>query len=118
MKKATFLLANVAILLCFVGCSAGVKNAKMVSVKIFGNCEMCKERIEKVANVSGESEAIWDKSTKMLSLSFDSTKTNSDAILKKIAESGHDNEKFSAEEKTYRELPECCQYKRKEAVTP
>jgi len=118
MKNYAIVISIFVLFSFLMGCSRSPQNAKNASYRVWGNCEMCKERIEKVANVNGESEAIWDKSTKMLALSFDSTKTNGEAILKKIAAAGHDNEKFSAEEKTYRDLPECCQYKRKEAITP
>lgn len=85
-------------------------SAKTEMLKVSGNCEMCKARIEKAAKVEGVSKAEWVNKTKMLSVTFDPTKTNVDLIGKKIAEAGHDNAKFKATEKTYSALPGCCHY--------
>ena len=37
-------------------------------------------------------------------------------IQKKIAEVGHDTEKYSADDKVYENLPGCCHYKRKKEL--
>ena len=71
---------------------------------------MCKETIETAAHKKGEAKAEWDKDTKIVSLTFDSAKTNADAILKRIAYSGYDNLKFLAPDDVYAKLPDCCQY--------
>ena len=73
---------------------------------------MCKSRIEKAALSEGASAASWDAKTKMLAVSFDPSKTNKDALAKKVASVGHDTEKFKAEEKVYNSLPGCCKYDR------
>jgi mercuric ion binding protein len=88
-------------------------NTKTVSLKVWGNCDLCKARIEKAVNVDGVSKANWDSKTKMLSLVYDPSKTNSDELQKKIAAVGHDTEKFKADDKAYAKLPGCCQYDRK-----
>jgi mercuric ion binding protein len=80
--------------------------------KVWGNCEMCKARIEKAAKEEGVSSADWNIETKILTVSFDPAKTNLGAIEKKIADVGHDNEKYRADDKVYNALPECCKYKR------
>jgi Cu(I)/Ag(I) efflux system membrane fusion protein len=73
---------------------------------------MCKERIETAAkSVSGVASAEWSTETKLLHISFDSGKTNIDAIQKAIAQSGHDTEKYKAPDNVYKELPECCLYR-------
>lgn len=92
--------------------SAQIKNTKTETVKVFGNCGMCKTNIETAANKKGISKAIWDKETKILALIFDSTKTTDDAILKSIAQAGYDNEKFLAPDEAYNKLDGCCQYER------
>ena len=58
------------------------------------------------------SKAVWDKDNKTAVLTFDSTKTNEDAILKSIALAGYDNEKFIAPDNAYNKLDMCCQYER------
>lgn len=93
-------------------CSTPIKNAKTETFKVYGNCNMCKETIETAALKKGEAKAEWDKNTKIVSLTFDSTKTKADAILKRIAYSGYDNINFLAPDDVYAKLPECCQYDR------
>lgn len=77
-----------------------------------GNCESCKARIEKAAKDAGADSASWDAETQTVSLHFDSSKTSSDQILQKIADVGHDNEKYKAADHVYKNLPSCCLYDR------
>jgi outer membrane receptor for ferrienterochelin and colicins len=77
-----------------------------------GNCESCKARIEKAAKDAGADSAEWNAETQTVLLNFDSKKTSSDKILKKIAEVGHDNEKYKSKDNTYKNLPSCCLYDR------
>lgn len=88
-------------------------STKTETIKVWGNCDMCKARIEKAAKVNGVSKASWDTKTKMLSLVYDPSKTTSDDIQKRIAAVGHDTEKFKADDKAYAKLDDCCQYDRK-----
>ena len=81
--------------------------------KVWGNCEMCKETIEASLKVDGIAKADWNVDTKIMSVSFDSTKINLDKIQKNIAMVGYDNEKYTGDMKAYGNLPECCQYDRK-----
>jgi len=92
--------------------AGGIKHAKTQTLKVSGNCGMCKKTIETAAYVKGSSIGIWDESKQVLSLMFDSTKTNPDEVLKRIANFGNDNEKFLAPDKTYAGLHGCCQYDR------
>lgn len=81
-------------------------------IKVSGNCEMCKDRIESAAkSVAGVITAEWSSETKMLHVQFDAAKTNSDAIQKSVAKSGHDTENFKAPDDVYNKLPECCLYR-------
>lgn len=77
-----------------------------------GNCGMCKDRIESTAKQAGATTAIWDAATQKVTLDFDATKTSAEAILKKIADVGHDNEMFKAPDNVYKKLPGCCLYDR------
>ena len=78
-----------------------------------GNCGSCKARIEKAAKEAGAISANWDAETQKVKLDFDPAKTSADLILKRIADVGHDNEKFTASDDVYKELPDCCLYDRK-----
>lgn len=77
-----------------------------------GNCESCKARIEKAAKSAGANSAEWSAEKQTVTLSFDSSETFADQILKKIAEVGHDNEKYKTTDDVYKKLPECCLYDR------
>lgn len=77
-----------------------------------GNCESCQLRIESTAKKAGATAAQWSPLTQKLVLEFDKSKTTSEAILKEIAKVGHDNELFTAEDKVYKNLPDCCLYDR------
>jgi len=106
-----------AILVLLSGVSnAQIKNAKTESVKIYGNCGMCKTKIEKAGNLKNIAKVDWDADTKMATLTYDDTKTNQDEILKRIALVGYDSEKFLAPADVYSKLPGCCQYDREAKV--
>ena len=106
-----------AILVLLSGVSnAQIKNAKTESVKIYGNCGMCKTKIEKAGNLKNIAKVDWDADTKMATLTYDDAKTNQDEILKRIALVGYDSEKFLAPANVYSKLPGCCQYDREAKV--
>ncbi|GGF03991.1 hypothetical protein GCM10011518_11470 [Flavobacterium limi] len=73
---------------------------------------MCKENIEKAGNQKNVAAVIWDKKTKTASVTYDSKKTSTDQILKRIALAGYDNSSFLAPQSAYDKLPDCCKYAR------
>ena len=77
--------------------------------KVWGNCDMCKETIEGSLKKDGVETADWNTETKILSVNYDTTKINLDAIEKNVASVGYDNVKYKGDDKAYTELPECCQ---------
>ena len=87
------------------------QNLSKNQFKVKGNCEMCKERIENTAKKAGAKTATYSIDSQTLIIETDNN-TSSDEILKKIAEAGHDNEKFKASAETYEDLPGCCHYDR------
>ncbi len=100
------------IVLLSVSIHAQIKNAKTETVKIYGNCGMCENTIEKAGNVKKVAKVDWNQETKMATLTYDATKTNQDEILKRIAAAGYDNDKFLAPDEVYDNLHGCCQYDR------
>ncbi len=102
----------ITVLLSFTALNAQIKNATTESVKIYGNCGMCESTIEKAGNVKKVAEVDWNKDTKMATLTYDTSKTNQDEILKRIALAGYDSDLFLAPDDAYSKLPECCQYDR------
>ena len=107
----------IIVLLSFTSCNAQTKNQKTITVKIYGNCEICKNIIEKAGNKKNQAYINWDKETKMATISYDSLKTSKAEILKRIALAGYDSETFLAPDDTYANLPSCCQYERAKEVS-
>ena len=90
-----------------------LKNAKFAT-EISGNCDHCKQRIEKTAlSVSGVKSADWNVDTKKLTVIINEEKTSLNAVKKAIAAAGHDSDTDKTTEQTYNALPQCCQYERK-----
>ncbi len=117
MKTIKLFLA--IMLLIVVGANASAQAGSKVSgsqktetFKVWGNCGMCKDRIEKAVKEEGATSAAWDVKTKMLTVSFDPSKTGVDGLSKKLASVGHDTEKYKADSKVYDGLPGCCKYER------
>lgn len=89
-----------------------IKNAITENIKIYGNCSMCKNNIEQAGNQKNVAALSWDKNTQTAAITYDSKKTNTDQILKRIALAGYDNSSFLAPQPAYNKLPECCKYVR------
>jgi len=112
MNLISKISAATILLFSFSSCNAQIKNAKTESVKIYGNCEMCEKTIETAGSVKKIANVDWNKDTKMATITYDSTKTNQDEILKRIALAGYDSDKFLAPDDVYSKLAGCCQYER------
>ena len=86
---------------------------KTFKAKVEGNCGMCKDRIETAVKADKNvKSADWSMTKKVLTVSYDASKTDKKAVLKSVAEVGHDNEMFRASSKVYDDLEVCCQYDR------
>ena len=112
MNLISKILVAITVLLSFTSCNSQIKNAKTETVKIYGNCDMCKKKIEKAGNLKSIAKVTWDDKTQIATLIYDAKKTNQDEILKRIALVGYDSDKFLAPDKTYSKLDKCCQYDR------
>ncbi len=112
MNLISKISAATILLFSFSSCNAQIKNAKTESVKIYGNCEMCEKTIEAAGNLKKVATVDWNKDSKMATITYDSTKTNQDEILKRIALAGYDSDKFLAPDDVYSKLAGCCQYER------
>lgn len=97
--------------LCFSTTVLAQNTLKTERFKVSGMCSDCEKRIEQAALKSGAGKADWNVKTKMLSVSYDGSKTKVETIQKNIAAAGHDTPKFKASQKAYQALPGCCKYK-------
>jgi periplasmic mercuric ion binding protein len=88
-------------------------NVKTETFKVWGNCGMCKKTIEKSLKVNGIADADWNKDSKIMTVSFDSTAITLEQIQKNIAAAGYDTEQERGDDAAYANLHSCCQYERK-----
>ena len=110
MKSISFLLVA---FFAIISSSLFAQTAQTDTIKVYGNCGMCKSRIEKTVKVEGVSSALWNSETKFLIVSYDPGKITNDSLQQRIAAVGHDTEKYTADDKVYIRLPGCCHYERK-----
>ena len=96
--------------------TAQTAQAKTETIKVWGNCGMCKSHIEKAAKEAGATTAAWNKDTKILTVKYDLTKTDNQKIQKSVAGAGYDTKDFVGNDEAYKNLDECCQYDRKTAT--
>lgn len=92
------------------------QNLRQETVKVWGNCGMCKKTIEAAAQKGGAVSATWDKDTKMLSISFEESASSNLKIQQAVAASGYDTQDLTADNSAYDKLPGCCKYDRKAAA--
>jgi copper chaperone CopZ len=112
-KTILALLAAFIILVISFNSMAKSLHEETTIFKVYGNCGMCKSRIETALKVNGISKANWDVKTKMLTVTYNPHEISLGDIHKKITTVGHDTEKVKADDKTYTNLMGCCQYERK-----
>ncbi|MEI2758221.1 MAG: cation transporter [Bacteroidia bacterium] len=97
----------------FFNISSYAQESKTDTIKVFGNCNMCKEKIEgSLKEKDGITAKNWDKKTKLLVVTYDAAKISKEQIGQKIADVGYDNQYATATEKAYKKLHSCCQYDR------
>ena len=100
------------ILLSFAFAVSASAKEKSDTVKVLGNCESCKGRIEKAAKASGATKAEWSDDTQVLKVTYDDANTTLLSIEKGIAAVGHDTRDVKATASAYDKLHSCCQYDR------
>ena len=113
MRKVIYLVA--ASFMILASCSGGVENAKTETVKVYGNCGMCKKTIEgALSDKEFIQEATWDVSSKELTVVYDEKQVQIDDIKQLVANVGYDSDSHRASDEIYSKLHSCCQYDRPE----
>jgi periplasmic mercuric ion binding protein len=112
------IIGIIALLLGSLGLSFAQdkKDITTEKVKVSGNCNQCKKRIENAAYIEGVKRAEWDKSTQVLTVTYRQSKTSLQKIEEHIAQAGHDAGEVKAKDEDYKKLPECCAYKEEGAT--
>ena len=114
MKRLSF----IAIVLCTILFSQQLfaQSPKSETIKVWGNCGMCKKKIEKSAKSAGAITASWDAEKLELQMTYDEKETSSISIQQAIANAGYDTQDITADDKAYSKLSGCCKYERKAAI--
>jgi len=88
---------------------------KTETFMVYGECEMCKRRIENALRVDGIKSANWNVETKVLKVQYVLTAdiTGGKKIQQLVAAAGHDTQDYKAADSVYEKLPLCCHYSRK-----
>ena len=110
MKKIILLII---VLSAIVACTN--KPNAHAEFHVRGNCDMCKDRIDKTAlSLKGVSDAAWDLENSLINVTYDSTIITSAEIEKAIAATGHATKNVPMDSIAHNSLPECCQVHGKE----
>lgn len=106
---------TILVLMCL--CITMVTNAQskptVSTIRVEGNCEMCKKSIESALVMPGVYAAFWNPDSKKLKIKYDTTKISLDSIERKLANIGYDNQGYRATDSVYSLLHKCCKYERK-----
>src|SRR3954468_587121 len=112
MKKLkSILLFSVVAMLVIVSKNVNAQNAANAEIKIKTSaiCDMCKETIEKnLAFEKGVKKSVLDVDTKIVTVTYNPSKTNPDKIRKAISKIGYDADDIPADPKGYKKLDDCC----------
>ena len=99
-------------LFCFLATAQKPKYQK-TNFKVWGNCNMCKEKIEEVAkSIDGVKRAKWNSYSGKLKLKYDAEIINPKKVQQAIASIGYDTEEIKASDQSYNNLHYCCKYER------
>ena len=115
--KTTIKISMLAVIFCLLGITAlnaqTAATKKSETFKVYGNCEMCKDKIEgALKKKEGVLKKDWNEKTKMLNVTFDESKITLAQIKQKIADVGYDTDAVRAKDEVYNKLHKCCQYSR------
>jgi len=92
--------------------SVASAQTKTEKIAVSGECGMCKSKIEKAAKAAGASYAAWDVDSKVLTVKYKSTSTNTAKIENSVAAVGYDTKNVKATDESYNKLHSCCKYER------
>ncbi|HWA33866.1 MAG TPA: cation transporter [Cyclobacteriaceae bacterium] len=109
--KTKFVLSSIILFLAIA--IAAYPQSKVITstIKVYGNCAMCKKRIETALDHKGVKLAKWDTKTKELEVVYNSDKITEMQIHELVASVGHDTDKIKAKDEVYAALPYCCLYR-------
>lgn len=89
-----------------------------MTLKVYGNCGMCQDRIENIAkDVIGVNTATWDDSEQLLTITYQESLFTEMDLHQELVAVGHDTDKMKATDEVYENLHGCCKYDRPDSTT-
>ena len=101
-------------LVLFISCGTNSNTVIEKTFHVWGNNDVCKKTIEKACTLNGVKDANWNPDSKLLKFNIDTAIITTNAVLKSVASAGYDNELFFGNDYAYSNLPEACQYERRD----
>ncbi|MCX6241154.1 MAG: heavy metal-associated domain-containing protein [Bacteroidetes bacterium] len=112
MKTKIVILSSLllfAILLLSAKAFSQDKKVATIKIKTSAVCDMCKERIEQaMAFEKGVKTAVLDVDTKIVTITYNPSKTTPDDLRKAISKLGYDADNVAKDKAAYAKLPACC----------
>ncbi|RIJ42574.1 heavy-metal-associated domain-containing protein [Pontibacter oryzae] len=111
MKKLQTLLLSFILTFIAIGAQAQAKKetTQTVEIKTSAVCGMCKKTLEKaMAYEKGVKSSSLNVESKVLTVVFDSRKTDAANIRSAVNKTGYDADKQPADARAYNRLDECC----------
>lgn len=109
-KTASVLLSNLLAfsLIVVTACSTAETRTAKINVPT-AQCMMCANNIEKaLKKVDGVSEVAVDMDVKVVSVTYDATRTEVAALEKAITGAGYQANQAASDSAVYAKLPDCC----------
>jgi len=111
MKTVIKTLALAIMVLLITKSTFAQETKKVDEIKILTSavCGMCKDRIEQnIAFEKGVIDVVLDLDTKIATIKYKTSKTNSDNLRLALSKLGYDADSVAADKVAYEKLPPCC----------
>src|SRR5258705_11639399 len=75
---------------------ASIGSLQKENIKVWGECGMCKKKIEKAAITAGAETASWNEDNKVLAVAYQTRKSNAASIQQAVAAVDYDTKDLTA----------------------
>ncbi len=108
MKTIRILTLTVAIF-AFSGIKSFAQDIASIDIKTSSQCEMCKDKLEGGIGIEpGVKEVNLNLENKILTVKYNTKKTNPDKLRLAVSKLGYDADGVAADAVAYEKLPACC----------
>ena len=109
MKKLISIVFSGILMLVMTVNTAKAQDVAELKIKTSAVCDMCKETLEKyMAFEKGVKKSNLDVESKILTVTYNPSKTTPEQLRKAVSKSGYDADEVPADAKAYKKLDACC----------